>query len=314
MVDDPANRPALRRRAGRFQLDDERPAVPRRGHAHRLRAGDGAVRARTSCASRWPSRPIAETDDRDRDADRSARQPGRRERHGVHRQRSRAAADAARRGPADVDARRDAGPQRRPRRVTSLFVRGGESDYNKVLLDGVPLNEPGGTFYFSNLTTENLERIEILRGAYSSLFGSDAMASVIQLFTKRGDRAARGRTSRHRSTAARTTPCTGTRPCPAQPDRSTTASAWRDSTATTACRTARSKTPRSARTSASRSATRRRCDSSAAASSSTSGTPGPTAFGRPDLDAFFERHDGVGERQLRSAAQLARFASARRTR
>jgi vitamin B12 transporter len=78
-----------------------------------------------------------------------------------------------------------------PGAVTSLFVRGGESDYNKVLLDGVPLNEPGGTFYLTNLTTENLERVEIVRGAYSSLFGSDAMASVIQLFTKRGDRAAR---------------------------------------------------------------------------------------------------------------------------
>ena len=72
-----------------------------------------------------------------------------------------------------------------PGTVTSLFVRGGESDYNKILLDGVPLNEPGGTFYLSNLTTENLDRIEVVRGAYSSLFGSDAMASVIQLFTKR---------------------------------------------------------------------------------------------------------------------------------
>ena len=70
-----------------------------------------------------------------------------------------------------------------PGAVTSLFVRGGESDYNKVLLDGIPLNEPGGSFYLNNLTTENLERIEIVRGAYSSLFGSDAMASVIQLFT-----------------------------------------------------------------------------------------------------------------------------------
>ena len=60
-----------------------------------------------------------------------------------------------------------------------------------MLLDGVPLNEPGGTFYLSNLTTENLERVEIVRGAYSSLFGSDAMASVIQLFTRRGDRTTR---------------------------------------------------------------------------------------------------------------------------
>jgi outer membrane receptor protein involved in Fe transport len=54
-----------------------------------------------------------------------------------------------------------------PGTLTSLFVRGGESDYNKVLLDGIPLNEPGGTFYLNNLTTENLDRIEIVRGAYS---------------------------------------------------------------------------------------------------------------------------------------------------
>ena len=74
-----------------------------------------------------------------------------------------------------------------PGTLTSLFVRGGESDYNKVLLDGMPLNEPGGSFYLNNLTTENLDRIEIVRGAYSSLFGSDAMASVIQLFTRRAD-------------------------------------------------------------------------------------------------------------------------------
>ncbi|HWF83337.1 MAG TPA: TonB-dependent receptor plug domain-containing protein, partial [Vicinamibacterales bacterium] len=71
--------------------------------------------------------------------------------------------------------------------VTSLFVRGGESNYNKVLLDGIPLNEPGGTFNFSNLTTDNIERIEIVRGAQSALFGSDAMSSVVQLFTKRPD-------------------------------------------------------------------------------------------------------------------------------
>lgn len=70
--------------------------------------------------------------------------------------------------------------------VTSLFVRGGESDYNKVLLDGIPLNEPGGTFNFSNLTTGSIERIEVVRGAMSALFGSDAMSSVIQLFSTRG--------------------------------------------------------------------------------------------------------------------------------
>ncbi|HEX4346534.1 MAG TPA: TonB-dependent receptor [Vicinamibacterales bacterium] len=75
-----------------------------------------------------------------------------------------------------------------PGGVTSLFVRGGESNYNKVLIDGIPVNEPGGTFNFSNVTTDNLERLEIVRGAQSALFGSDAMASVVQLITKHGDR------------------------------------------------------------------------------------------------------------------------------
>src|SRR5437762_11282335 len=75
-----------------------------------------------------------------------------------------------------------------PGGVTSLFVRGGESSYNKVLLDGIPLNEPGGTFNFSSLTTDNIERLEIVRGAQSALFGSDAMASVVQLITKRAER------------------------------------------------------------------------------------------------------------------------------
>ncbi|MGH7972971.1 MAG: TonB-dependent receptor plug domain-containing protein, partial [Limisphaerales bacterium] len=74
-----------------------------------------------------------------------------------------------------------------PGGVTSVFVRGGDSDYNKVLLDGVPLNLAGGAFDFSTLTTDNLERVEVVRSAESALFGSDAMTSVIQLFTRRGN-------------------------------------------------------------------------------------------------------------------------------
>jgi len=70
--------------------------------------------------------------------------------------------------------------------ITSIFARGGESDYNKVLIDGVPVNSAGGLFDFSPLTPENLDRIEILRGPGSALFGSDAMTSVIQLVTRRG--------------------------------------------------------------------------------------------------------------------------------
>ena len=73
-----------------------------------------------------------------------------------------------------------------PGGVTTVFVRGGDSDYNKVLLDGVPLNQAGGFFDFSTLTTSNLDRVEVVRSAESALFGSDAMTSVIQLFTRRG--------------------------------------------------------------------------------------------------------------------------------
>jgi vitamin B12 transporter len=70
--------------------------------------------------------------------------------------------------------------------VTSLFLRGGESDYVKVLVDGVPANQPGGAFNWANLTTDNVERIEVLRGPGSVIYGSDAVSGVVQIFTRRG--------------------------------------------------------------------------------------------------------------------------------
>ena len=75
--------------------------------------------------------------------------------------------------------------------VTSLFIRGGESKFAKVLIDGVPVNDAGGAFDFSTLSTDNLERIEIVRGPASVLYGSEAMAGVIQLFTRSGTGAPR---------------------------------------------------------------------------------------------------------------------------
>lgn len=69
--------------------------------------------------------------------------------------------------------------------VTSLFLRGGESRYTKVLIDGVPVNSPGGYFDFSHLTTDNIDRIEIVRGPASVLYGADAVAGVVQIFTRR---------------------------------------------------------------------------------------------------------------------------------
>lgn len=71
--------------------------------------------------------------------------------------------------------------------VTSLFLRGGESRYAKVLVDGIPVNQPGGAIDLATLTTDNVERIEIVRGPVSVLYGSDAMTGVVQIFTRRGD-------------------------------------------------------------------------------------------------------------------------------
>ena len=70
--------------------------------------------------------------------------------------------------------------------VSSLFARGGESDYVKVLVDGVPANQPGGQFDFATLSTDNIERIEIVRGPASVVYGSDAVTGVVQIVTRRG--------------------------------------------------------------------------------------------------------------------------------
>ena len=71
--------------------------------------------------------------------------------------------------------------------VSSLFLRGGESDYVKVLIDGVPANQSGGAFNWANLTTDNVDRIEIMRGPGSVIYGSDAVSGVVQIFTRRGE-------------------------------------------------------------------------------------------------------------------------------
>jgi vitamin B12 transporter len=71
--------------------------------------------------------------------------------------------------------------------LTSLFVRGGESRYNKVIVDGVTVNEPGGTFDFGTLPLEQAGRMEFVRGAQSTLYGSDAITSVVQVWTRTGN-------------------------------------------------------------------------------------------------------------------------------
>jgi outer membrane cobalamin receptor len=70
--------------------------------------------------------------------------------------------------------------------VTSIFPRGGESDYTLVLVDGIKANAFGGGYDFSTLSATGVERVEVVRGPESALFGADAIGGVVQIVTKRG--------------------------------------------------------------------------------------------------------------------------------
>jgi vitamin B12 transporter len=72
-----------------------------------------------------------------------------------------------------------------PGSQTSVFLRGGENDYVQVLVDGVPVNDPGGAVDLAWLSVDDLERIEVVRGPASVLYGTDAVSGVVQLFTRR---------------------------------------------------------------------------------------------------------------------------------
>lgn len=172
----------------------------------------------------------------------------------------------------------------------SLFVRGGDSRYARVLLDGVPLNQPGGSFDFGSALPLELERVEVARGAGSSLYGTDALAGVVQLLTRRADpgdgtrlhaEGEAGNFARRRfqlGTAGR------------EGDFDWNAGLLRFDTD--------NEEPNSAfRQNAGAAALGARLGSRSElrlllrAEDSTVGTPGATAFGRPDRDASFERTD-----------------------
>jgi outer membrane cobalamin receptor len=69
--------------------------------------------------------------------------------------------------------------------LTSLFPRGGESDYTLVLVDGIPMNAFGGGAHVEHLPTANVERLEIVRGPQSALFGQGAIGAVVHVVTRR---------------------------------------------------------------------------------------------------------------------------------
>ena len=70
--------------------------------------------------------------------------------------------------------------------LTSVLPRGGESDYTLVFVDGVQANSVGGGFDFAHLPVANIDRIEIVRGPQSALYGANAIGSVVRIVTRRG--------------------------------------------------------------------------------------------------------------------------------
>ncbi len=70
--------------------------------------------------------------------------------------------------------------------LTTFFLDGGNSNFTKFFIDGAPLNEPGGFLNLSNQTLDNIDKIEVVHGAESALYGTDAISGVVQLFSHRG--------------------------------------------------------------------------------------------------------------------------------
>ena len=70
--------------------------------------------------------------------------------------------------------------------TTSMFVRGGNSNFNKVLIDGVAANDIGGAFDFAQMATAGVDRIEVLRQSNSVMYGTDALSGVVNIITRRG--------------------------------------------------------------------------------------------------------------------------------
>jgi outer membrane cobalamin receptor len=71
--------------------------------------------------------------------------------------------------------------------VTGVFIRGGDSDYNLVMVDGIQLNEFGGDFDFAPLPADGVDHVEVTRGPESALFGSNAVTGVVNIVTRRGE-------------------------------------------------------------------------------------------------------------------------------
>lgn len=183
---------------------------------------------------------------------------------------------------------------------TSAFVRGGESNFALVLIDGVPVNEPGGAYNYAAQFPLELGQVEVVRGAASSLYGNDALAGAVHLVTRRAAIGEKAGVSL---------------------DVEGGDFAWRRARGATSGRASRFDWNGGvARLETDNEQPNSRFEQTAGAASfgaqlsadttfrlvvrgetSSTGTPGATAFGRPDLDAISERGELVTSGVLRHA-------------
>ena len=192
----------------------------------------------------------------------------------------------------------------------STFVRGGDSRFVRLLVDGVPVNQPGGSFDLGSALPFELAQVEIVRGAASSLYGTDALAGVINVVTRRAG------------------PESGTE---LRAEAEGGSFDWQRLQAATSGRaqggdwnlglqrlTTDNEQPNSAFEQWSGAASlgaalgeRTQLRAVLRFEDGSVGTPGPTAFGRPDLDASFERQDfTLGGRLRQSRGAFAHGLSA----
>src|SRR6266571_89425 len=185
-------------------------------------------------------------------------------------------------------------------RQGSLFLRGGASNAARVMIDGVPVNEPGGAFDFGALLPLSLEQIEVVRGAASSLYGTDALDGVVHRVTRRAApgegeafeaEAEGGRFDGRRLQGEGRGRRGGI---------DWTAGALRLETDNEEPNSAFRETAGAAALGA-RLGERSSLRFVVRGSTSTAGTPGQTLYGRPDLDASIERHLLVAGGRFRRA-------------
>ncbi len=182
----------------------------------------------------------------------------------------------------------------------SVFLRGGESRFAAVLIDGVPVNQPGGAFDWGTALPFELEQVEVVRGAASSLYGNDALAGVVQLVTRRAE-AGEAPSLRGEAEAgsfdwqryqAGTTGARGAFDWNAGVQRLTTDNEEPNS---------RYEQNAVAASLGFRFGPRTRGRAVVRWDDAGLGTPGPTAYRRPDLDASFQRGDTVVSARVRHA-------------